>query len=213
MLLLMRLTRHRRVPIRCARMLALTLLVADVASCSSSTESPDLGQRLDGSGSTRPDTARDTTVALDRRVDQRAVQATPELFTGRWRFVEMTCEGGDQISFVGYSYTLELQPTRGTAIDASSGCTLTTKDFPVVKTAEGYELVYTSAASLICDPSPCTLTITSKMGNDTKQNVYQCPKDFPLDGPREVIIAADATTLTSGYHDMPCLNRYQRLNP
>ena len=193
---------------RWGALLAAVGLLLGAAGCTGDDGTADGPAVRDAAG---PEAAPDTVWSdlADSRADANAID--PATFVGKWRFVEMVCEGGDVVTYQDYTFTLELETTRGTAIDATASCVLTTRDFPIVATQMGYELVYGSATQLTCNPSPCALTITTQLGSQTSETTYACPDDFPVQGPREVIIQVDGTTLKTGFFDMPCLSRYARL--
>jgi len=134
----------------------------------------------------------------------------PSQFIGTWEFLRTVCHDADTITFVDYSYRLQLQETQGTALDTTAVCMLTTSDFPIKKTATGYELDYGNAASFFCTPNPCTLEMKTKVGTDITTNSYSCPDDFPVESIPEVIVSVEGTTLTTQLVGLPCESLYQK---
>lgn len=130
-------------------------------------------------------------------------------YQGRWRLLEMTCDG-HQITFSsGYNVLLDLGATAGTNTITNGECTITAKDYPIVVNDDVAELRVKFAHGVDCAPAACVLNYTITVDGETRGAAAGCA---PTNSPPMRVTADDNGDLQATYvdGDVTCISRYVR---
>lgn len=102
-------------------------------------------------------------------------------WVGTWRFSSQECAGVTMVSSGFARVTLVLSESKGTTIvEFTSGCVVRMEDYLITPIGGGrFVFPTTTSERVICDPNPCTGTLTSTIDGVTTTQQFTCPDDFP----------------------------------